>query len=238
MIPKFSVKKPFTVLVAVILILVLGYVSVTKMTPDLLPEMSFPYIVLFTSYVGASPEEVEQTITKPLEQSLAALDDLKDIASTSSENYATLYMTFDDSVNIDRAMLDIQQAVTKLQGDWPDEVGVPTILELSTDLIPTVVAAVEYEDMDSVALSSFVNDTLSPKLEGTNGVASVNTTGLIIEQIEIELNSEKIDKLNTILYGSIDKQAQEAFDEIEDARQKIAEGREELENAKEELDKD
>ena len=237
MIPKFSVKKPFTVLVAVILILVLGYVSVTKMTPDLLPEMSFPYIVLFTSYVGASPEEVEQTITKPLEQSLAALDDLKDIASTSSENYATLYLTFDDSVNIDRAMLDIQQAVTKLQGDWPDEVGVPTILELSTDLIPTVVAAVEYEDMDSVALSSFVNDTLSPKLEGTNGVASVNTTGLIIEQIEIELNSEKIDKLNTILYGSIDKQAQEAFDEIEDARQKIAEGREELENAKEELDK-
>ena len=74
MFAKFSVKKPFTVLVVVILILVLGYVAVGKMTPDLLPDMSFPYIVLFTTYPGASPEEVEAKVTKPLEQSMSALD--------------------------------------------------------------------------------------------------------------------------------------------------------------------
>ncbi len=236
MISKYSVKKPFTILVAVILVLVLGTVSVTRMTPDLLPEMSFPYIVLFTSYVGAAPEEVEQTVSKPLEQALAALDDLKEIASTSSENYSTVYLTFEDSVNTDRAMLDIQQVVTRLKGEWPDAVGTPTVLELSTDLIPTVVAAVHYNDMDPIALSSFVNDTLVPALEGTNGVASVTATGLIIEQIEVDLNTEKIDRLNRILYGSIDEAAQEAFDEIDEARQKIAEGRDELANAREELD--
>ncbi|MBQ7277659.1 MAG: efflux RND transporter permease subunit [Clostridia bacterium] len=237
MISKYSVRKPFTVLVAVILVLVLGTVSVTRMTPDLLPEMSFPYIVLFTSYVGAAPEEVEQTVTKPLEQSLAALDDLKEISSTSSENVSIVYLTFSDTVNVDRAMLDIQQEVTQLSGTWPDGVGTPTVLELSTDLIPTVVAAVHYEGYDPIALSAFTTDTLIPMLEGTNGVASVNASGLVTERIEIELDTNKIDRLNTILYGSIDEKAQEAFDKIDEGQQKLNEGREELDDAKEQLEK-
>ena len=237
MISKFSVKKPFTVLVAVILVLVLGAVSVTRMTPDLLPEMSFPYIVLVTTYVGAAPEEVENTVSKPLEQSLAALDDLKEISSVSSENVSVVYLTFEDTVNVDRAMLDIQQVVTKLKGDWPEAVGNPTSLELSTDLIPTVVAAVHYKDMDPVDLSGFVKEKLVPALEGTNGVASVNATGLVAEKIEIELNKEKIDALNEKLYKAIDDEAQEAFDKIDEGQQKIDEGRQELEDAKAELDK-
>ena len=237
MISKFSVKKPFTVLVAVILILVLGAVSVTRMTPDLLPEMSFPYIVLVTTYVGAAPEEVENTVSKPLEQSLAALDDLKEISSVSSENVSVVYLTFEDTVNVDRAMLDIQQVVTKLKGDWPEAVGNPTSLELSTDLIPTVVAAVHYKDMDPVDLSGFVKEKLIPALEGTNGVASVNATGLVAEKIEIELNKEKIDALNEKLYKAIDDEAQEAFDKIDEGQQKIDEGRQELEDARAELDK-
>lgn len=236
MISKFSVKKPFTVLVAVILILVLGTVSVTRMTPDLLPEMSFPYIVLVTPYIGAAPEEVETTVTKPLEQSLAALDDLKEIASVSSENVSVVYLTFEDTVNVDRAMLDIQQVVTKLKGDWPEAVGNPTSLELSTDLIPTVVAAVHYQDRDPVELSSFVSEKLIPALEGTNGVASVNVTGLVTEKIEIELNREKIDALNQRLYKAMDDKAQEAFDQIDEGRQKLDEGRQELEDAKTELE--
>ena len=237
MISKFSVKKPFTVLVAVILILVLGAVSVTRMTPDLLPEMSFPYIVLVTTYVGAAPEEVENTVSKPLEQSLAALDDLKEISSVSSENVSVVYLTFEDTVNVDRAMLDIQQVVTKLKGDWPEAVGNPTSLELSTDLIPTVVAAVHYKDMDPVDLSGFVSEKLIPALEGTNGVASVNATGLVAEKIEIELNHEKIDALNQKLYAAIDDEAKEAFDKIDEGQQKLDEGRQELEDAKAELDK-
>lgn len=237
MISKYSVKKPFTVLVAVILVLVLGAVSVTRMTPDLLPKMSFPYIVLVTSYVGAAPEEVETTVTKPLEQFLAALDDLKQINSVSSENVSVVYLTFEDTVNVDRAMLDIQQAVTKLKGDWPEAVGNPTTLELSTDLIPTVVAAVHYKDMDPIGLSGFTSETLLPALEGTNGVASVNATGLVAERIEIELNKEKIDRLNEKLFGSIDEAAQEGFDKIDEGQQQIDEGRQELEDAKSELEK-
>ena len=237
MISQFSVKKPFTVLVAVILVLVLGGVSVTRMTPDLLPEMSFPYIVLVTSYVGASPEEVETIVTKPLEQSLAALDDLKEVASVSSENVSVVYLTFEDTVNTDRAMLDIQQVVTRLRGDWPEGVDNPTALELSTDLIPTVVAAVHYKDMDPIELSGFAGDTLLPALEGTNGVASVNATGLVAERIEIRISKEKIDKLNERLFGSMDEAAQEGFDKLDEGQQKLDEGRQELAEARAELEK-
>ena len=83
---KFSVKKPFTVFVAVIAILVLGVVSYLKMTPDLLPNMDFPYIMIMTTYPGASPEKVEAEITKPLEQSMSTLEHIQNVNSTSSEN--------------------------------------------------------------------------------------------------------------------------------------------------------
>ena len=82
--PKFSVKKPFTVFVAVIAILVLGVVSYLKMTPDLLPNMDFPYIMIMTTYPGASPEKVENELTKPLEQSMSTLENFKSVSSTSA----------------------------------------------------------------------------------------------------------------------------------------------------------
>ena len=82
--PKFSVKKPFTVFVAVIAILVLGVVSYLKMTPDLLPNMDFPYIMIMTTYPGASPEKVENELTKPLEQSMSTLENIKTASSTSA----------------------------------------------------------------------------------------------------------------------------------------------------------
>ena len=81
---KFSVKKPLTVFVAVIAVLVLGVVSYLNMTPDLLPNMDFPYIMIMTTYPGASPEKVEEALTKPLEQSMSTLEHILEVSSTSS----------------------------------------------------------------------------------------------------------------------------------------------------------
>ena len=92
MFAKFSVKRPFTVLVGVILVIVLGVVSFMKMTPDLLPSIDLPYVVVMTTYPGATPEEVEQTVTKPIEQSMAVVENVKTITSTSSENYSIVMM--------------------------------------------------------------------------------------------------------------------------------------------------
>lgn len=236
MLSKYSVKKPFTVLVAVILVLVLGYVSVTKMTPDLLPDMSFPYMVLMTTYPGASPEEVETTVTKPLEQAMASLDHISEITSTSAENYSVVFLTFEDDVNRDAAMMDIQRGISTLSASWDDSIGTTQVIELSTDMIPTTVAAVNYEGMETMELSAFVNDVLSIELEGINGVASVTKSGLVLQELEIELDEEKIDQLNETLYAAIDKEFEEAMSELNDAKEQLKEGEDAINEGKEALE--
>lgn len=236
MLAKFSVKKPFTILVAVILVLVLGYVSVGKMTPDLLPDMSFPYIVLFTTYPGASPEEVEATVTKPLEQAMSAVDHMKTVTSTSSENYSTVFLTFENGTDVDMASIDVQKAIGMLTASWDDMIGTPVLMELSSDLIPVTVAAVNRKDMDQLELSAFVRDTLLPKLEGVTGVASVNTSGLIVRQVEILLDDDKIEALNERLYEAIDEEFEKAAAELDEARDKVREGETQLDENREKLE--
>ena len=235
MFAKFSVKKPFTVLVVVVLVLVLGYVSVGKMTPDLLPDMSFPYIVLFTTYPGASPEEVEATVTKPLEQQMASLDHIKSITSKSSENLSVVYLTFEDGTDVDLASIDVQKALGMVTGSWDSAIGAPVMMELSSDLIPVTVAAVSAKDMDQLALSAFVGDTLLPRLEGVAGVAAVTTSGLIERQVEITLNDDKIDVLNERLFSAIDEEFTDASKELDEARQKVRDGEQELTENREKL---
>ena len=92
MISKFSVKKPYTVLVGVIMAVVLGIVSLTKMTTDLLPNINLPYVIVMTTYVGASPETVEMVVTKPVESSMATVSNIESISSVSGENYSMVIM--------------------------------------------------------------------------------------------------------------------------------------------------
>ena len=114
----FSVKKPLTVFVAVLGIIVLGVVAYLKMTPDLLPNMDFPYVIIVTSDPGASPESVEQAITKPMEQSMSTLDKIKDVTSTSQNSVSMVLLEFEDGVNMGTVSVDIQQKISVLQGSW------------------------------------------------------------------------------------------------------------------------
>ena len=107
--PKYSVKKPFTVLVAVILVVVLGFVSLTGMQTDLLPNMNLPYLLVVTTYPGASPEKVEQEITKPMEQAMSTLDHIQEVTSVSSENVGMVILEFTEGVNMDTVGVDIQR---------------------------------------------------------------------------------------------------------------------------------
>ena len=157
---KFSVKKPFTVFVAVIAVLVLGVVAYLKMTPDLLPNMDFPYVMIMTTYPGASPEKVEAEITKPMEQSMSTLEHIKEVSSTSGENYSMVMLEFEEAVNMDTIGVDIQQEITSLSAGWDDMVMAPYVLKINPSLLPVEVAAVSMEGMDTVALTQFLNDTL------------------------------------------------------------------------------
>ena len=108
MFAKFSVKKPYTVLVAVVMVIILGVVSLTKMTADLLPNINLPYVIIMTPYVGASPETVEMAVTKPVEASMATVSNIESISSVSSENYSMVIMEFAQSANMDSVSLEIR----------------------------------------------------------------------------------------------------------------------------------
>ena len=118
--PKYSVKKPFTVLVAVILVVVLGFVSLTGMQTDLLPNMNLPYLLVITTYPGASPEQVESDVTQPLENSLSTLNGVKNVTSQSNENYSLVILEYQDDTDMDSAMVKASIAVNQLSGSLPD----------------------------------------------------------------------------------------------------------------------
>ena len=109
MLAKFSVKKPYTVLVGVILVVVLGVVSFAKMTTDLFPNLSLPYVIVMTPYPGASPETVEMVITKPVESGMATVSNIEGITSVSAENYSMVILEFSQSTNMDSVSLEIRE---------------------------------------------------------------------------------------------------------------------------------
>ncbi len=234
--PKFSVKKPLTVLVAVIVVFVLGVVSYTRMTPDLLPSIDLPYVLVLTPYPGATPEKVEQTVSKPLEQSMATLENITSVASTSAANYSTVILEFTEDVNMDSITVDILQKISQIEGYWDDMVGTPTILKINPNMLPVMVAAVSMNGMDTVELSEFTENTLLPSLEGTAGVASITASGLLEETVQVTLDEKKIEKLNKKLRAEIDKSLDEALSELEDAKAEIEAGKEEIQTGKEELE--
>ena len=110
--PKFSVKKPLTVFVAVLAVLVLGVVAYLKMTPDLMPNMNFPYVIIVTTDPGASPEAIEADVTRPVEQSMATLNQIKSVTSTSQDSVSMVVLEFEDGVNMDTISVDIQQKIS------------------------------------------------------------------------------------------------------------------------------
>ncbi len=219
--PKFSVRKPFTIFVAVIAILVLGVVSYTKMTPDLLPNMDFPYVMIMTTYPGANPEQVEKEITRPMEQSMSTLEHIKEVTSSSSENYSMVMLEFEDSVNMDTIGVDIQQSINTLSASWDDTVGIPYVLKINPSMLPVEVAGVSMKGMSNLELSEFLDEKLMNELEGIPGVARISTTGSIRQEIHVVLEQAKFDKLNAQIRDVINDEMDEAVEELEKQKKEL-----------------
>lgn len=235
MLAKFSVKKPMTVFVAVILVILLGVVAFTRMTPDLLPNLDFPYVVIVTSYPGASPEQVETEITRPVEQSVATLDNIVDIQSVSSENMSMLILEFSEDANMDATTMNIREELDQLGASWSDAVGQPYILKINPNMLPVNVSAIACEGYSTAALSTLVEDTLLPQLEGIEGVASVTASGMVEESIQVLFDEQRIDALNERIRAAIDGQFAEAEDEIATGRQELADAESALSSGQRQL---
>ena len=229
---KFSVKKPLTVFVVVLAVVVLGVVAYLRMTPDLLPNMDFPYVVIVTADPGASPESVEEEITRPMEQSMATLDQIKEVTSTSQNSVSMVMLQFEDGVNMDTISVDIQQKISVLQGQWNDTVGAPYVLKINPSMIPVMVAAVSQEGKDVYALSDLVTDELTGKLEGVSGVASVTVSGALTRQAHVILDQEKMTALSATLADAVKAQLKKAEGQLYDAQKQVSDGEAALAAAK------
>lgn len=195
MLSKFSVKKPVTIVMIVLIFVIFGAVSFTQLNTDLLPSMNIPYAAVSTTYIGASPGEVENTVSKSIESALATVQNVKKIQSISSENSSMVIVEFNEATNMDVAMLDMREKLDMITGYFPDDVGSPMLIKFNPSMMPIMGFAVTKEGSDMSEVGDFVENIVKPRLERIEGVASVSINGAVKKQVEVTLDSEKLDLL-------------------------------------------
>ena len=224
---KFSVKKPFTVLVAVIMVLMLGFVSISNMQTNLLPDVNTPFLMVVTVYPGASPERVESEVSDVMQNALGTVAGVEKVTATSAENYSLLLMQFSDDTDMNSAMVKVSNKVDQTTASLPSSCLTPSIIEYSLNMNAFMTAAVSREGSDVYDLSEFVSDTLVPYVERKGGVSSVSANGLIEKMVQVQLSQEKIDAINAKLLEVIDVQLADARKQLESAEAQIEAGRKE-----------
>ena len=232
---KYCVKKPFTIFVAVIAVMVIGVVSLLHMKTDLLPDMSLPYLLIITTEPGASPEKVENDVTQPMERALGSVTGVENITSVSAENYSMITLEFVEDTNMDSAMVKVTAQLNQLE--LPEICGTPNMLELSMDMMATMYATVSYEGKDIYEVSDFTDEVIRPYFERQDGVASVTAVGSVEQTVEIRLNGDKIDKINDKILEKTNEKLAEAKKQITEASDQLEDGKRKLEDAQGALEK-
>ena len=230
---KFCVKKPYFIVVAVVIVLTIGAVSLSKMQTDMLPDLEMPYMAVITTEAGASPEKVENDITSTMESTLGTISGVENVSSTSANNYGMVMLEFAEDTDMEAALVRVSKAISSME--LPDGCGTPNIMEASTDMVATMYASVNYKGKDIKELSTFTEKVVKPYLERQEGVASVTANGMVEDSIEIRLNQKKIDKVNDKILAHANSKLADASKKIEDAEKDLANGKSQLESQEKEL---
>lgn len=228
MLSRFSVKRPYIIIVAVIIALILGGVSLSKMKTDLLPDMDLPYVAVITTDPGASAEKVESEVTDVLEGALSTVSGVKTVQSQSSNNYSMIFLEFEDGTDIDSAMVKVSSAVNEVSSQLPDTAGDPNYMEISMDMMATMYVAVQYDGKDIYELSEYAQEKVVPELERVNGVADVSTTGAVEQSVEVHLSDSKIEDINNRLLAQVNSQLYDAKKSIDEGEAKLSQAEQSL----------
>ena len=232
MLTKYSVKRPFTIIVGVIIAIVFGAVALYSMTPDLMPSVNAPYSVVMTQQPGATAEEIEKQITEPLEQQLATLAKLNNISSVSSDNVSVITMEFTDDVDMDSMSVDIRDKIDQIEGTLPDNAAKPVVIKMNLDMMPVTVAAVGIKGKSPLEVSRFVKDNIETDLEGIEGVASVSKVGMIDEGIQVVLSQDKIDEINDKVEAAIRSEFADSESKVKNGIKKAKKGEKKVKKGK------
>ena len=198
-----SLKNPVARFMFAIGIILLGVIAFSNLAIDLFPDISYPIIAVTTEYPGASPEDIEITITRPIEKRVSRIQNVRYVSSRSREGVSTLNIEFYWGTNLDVASTDIQQSISQILDQFPEEAKQPVIFKFDPSQISVIVLAVT-GPMDEYRLRELAEDFIAPRLESLKGVAAANVFGGQVREIQAELNRSKLEGLNL----SIDKVAQ------------------------------
>ena len=193
-----AVEKPISTLMVFVAVIVIGVYSYIKLPIDQYPKMDPPYITVMATYPGANATDIEQNVTKQLEDQLNSVDDLKEMTSTSYENLGVVTLEFEWGINLDNASNDVRDAVDKAMNNLPDDIDRPTIMRISTSMMPTLVYAVTAEQSYS-GLYKILDDKVIMNLNRVDGVASAYVSGIAERVVYVDLDPNKLDAYNLTL---------------------------------------
>lgn len=188
---EMAVKRPVTTIMLVLSLVFFGIVSYTRTPVDMLPSMNMPIAVVMTTY-DAGPQEVESIVTTNLETAISRVPKVKTMQSISSDGSSLIVVQFEDDVNMDSATYKMDQYISVIKPMLPDGVSDPTILSVDPTQIPVIMASVSHDSMTQAELYRYMQSTILPMLESTDGVSSVSTGGGTINHVEITVKQDKL----------------------------------------------
>jgi len=194
--PEFSIKRPVTVLMAVMVCLLLGFIAFTEIPVDLMPEVNYPTLSVTTDYEGVGPEEIETLISRPMEQIVSAAPGVERVTSTSSEGRSSVRIEFVFGTDIEVAADEVRSRLDRGRRTLPDEIELPTIFKFDVTQFPIMFLTVATEEMDARELRMFTEKNILYRFERIKGVGQVRVGGGLRREIHIDLNLEKLRALN------------------------------------------
>lgn len=193
-----SIRRPVTVMMGILMVVILGILSLTRIPIDLYPPIEIPTVAVTTSYSGVGPKEMENLVTKPIEQAVATVAGIKSVTSISREGTSQVIVEFGYGTDIDGTVAEIQQKVERARRSLPDDADSPTVMRFDPNSSPVLTLALSSE-MSADQLRSFVDEQIVPYLERVDGVASVTVSGGLEREITVRVDPGKLEQYGITL---------------------------------------
>lgn len=188
---KLSIKRPTFIIAVLMVVIILGLMSYSRMSVRMFPDVEFPYVLVITQYSGAGPEEIEQLVSKPLEDAISGISGLKHINSISQDNYSIVYGEFELSKNPDIALQEVKDKVGEARWDLPDDIEEPVIQKLDPDSMPIVSLSLK-ADMNPKELYDFADEEITKEFSRVSGVSKVEVWGGAKREIHVDIDKNKL----------------------------------------------
>jgi HAE1 family hydrophobic/amphiphilic exporter-1 len=208
---EFSIKRPIFTIMLTLVILVLGFVALSRLPIDLMPDITYPTLNISTSYPNTAPEEMEQMITRPIEEAMSSVPGVEEVFSTSSQGTSRVRVMFDWGTNLDEAGNDIRERLDRIIGRLPEDIERPTLRKFDPAQFPVLMLGA-LSELDPIQVRKIIDQQISYRIERVPGVASVDVWGGLEREIQVNLFPDKVKALGLPLDLIISKIKQENID--------------------------